>query len=437
MLGPVEVLVDGERVALAAKPRALLAVLALHANRPLTTDRLVDVLWDERPPERAVKALQVYVSQLRKALGAERLETVGAGYALAADDGELDLARFEGLVRDARSELERGEAAAAAETLGSALALWRGPALAGLGSGRFWEEEAGRLEELRLAALEERTDAELALGRHTRLAPELERQVAERPERERPRMQLMLALYRSGRQEEALDVFRRAREDLVERLGIEPSPALRELHGRILRQEPDLAAPRAVPGRAQGVAQPRRRRRALAAGAVLVAAAGTAAGLAVAFGGGSGGGDTALEGYVLKIENFLAQSHEARGEIVDAIAAARRCRIPPARAAAAIQRVQGSRQSLLQQLAALSVPPRPEALRSFDLLQRAAQASIAADWRYRDWLRGRRRCIRGASPPAAVGRLDERATRLKASFVAAFDPLARRFHARAWRSRDF
>jgi hypothetical protein len=183
----------------------------------------------------------------------------------------------------------------------------------------------------------------------------------------------------------------------------------------------------------------RRRRRLLAAGAVLVAA-GLAAGLALALGGGGGSpaqdDAAALHGYVLKLENFLAQSHDAHRQIVDAIVGARACTLTPRRAAAAIESVQRSRQSLLQQLAALSVPSRPAALRSFDLLQRAAQASIAADWRYRDWLRGRRRCGKAALP-ADVLALDTRATRLKAAFVAAFDPLAHRFGAAEWRGRDF
>jgi DNA-binding SARP family transcriptional activator len=441
LLGPVEVSVDGERVALPAKPRALLALLALHANRPLPNDRLVDLLWDERPPDRAVKTLQVYVSQLRKALGPDRLATAGGGYALSLSEEELDVTRFERLVREGAEQVGRGDAAAGSETLTAALELWRGDPLADLGPESVWRDEAARLEELHCSALEERAEAGLALGRHAQLSAELERLVAARPERERPRAQLMLALYRSGRQEEALEVYRRTREDLVERLGIEPGPELRELHGRILRQDPELAVPPVRSEQPTTTAARRRRPRAVIAGLVALAVVGTGVGLAVALGGGGGSAsqqqDPALEGYVLKLENFLGQSHDARRQIVATIAAARSCGMPPRRAAAAISRVERSRQSLLQQLAALAVPSQPAALRTFDLLQRAAQASITADWQYRDWLRARRRCVRGASPPATVLDSDARATRLKASFVAAFAPLARRFHAAEWRDADF
>jgi DNA-binding SARP family transcriptional activator len=387
-----------------------------------------------------VKTLQVYVSQLRKAVGPERLATAGGGYALSLSEEELDLTRFERLVREGTDQVGRGEAAAGAETLTAALELWRGEPLADLGSEAVWRDEAARLEELHCAALEEHAEAELALGRHAQLVPELERLVAARPERERPRAQLMLALYRSGRQEEALEVYRRTREDLVERLGIEPGPELRELHGRILRQDPELAAPRTRTEPARATSR-RRRPRAVIAALAALAVVGTGVGLAVAFGGGGNGGvpqqDPALEGFVLKLENFLGQSHGARRQIVATIAAARSCGMPPRRAAAAISRVERSRQSLLQQLAALAVPSQPAALRTFDLLQRAAQASITADWQYRDWLRARRRCVRGASPPRTVLASDARATRLKASFVAAFGPLARRFHAAQWRDADF
>jgi hypothetical protein len=257
----------------------------------------------------------------------------------------------------------------------------------------------------------------------------------------------MLALYRSGRQEEALDVYRRTREDMVERLGIEPGPELRGLHGRILRQDPELAVARPSVASSAGSPVQRRRPRAVIAGIVALAVVGAGVGLAFALEGNGGrggaaptrdaGADSALAGYVLKIENFLGQSREARHQIVATIAAARSCTMPPRRAAAAISRVERSRQSLLEQLAALEVPAHPAALRTFGLLQRAAQASIAADWQFRDWLRARSRCVRGASPPPAVLTSDARATRLKTSFVAAFAPLARRFHAAAWQDEDF
>ena len=430
LLGPVEALVDGQPVALPAKQRAVLAALALDLGRPVSTDRLVDILWDERPPEQAVKTLQVYVSQLRRALGADAIETVGSGYRLAAAT-KIDVAELDRLPPE------------------EALALWRGPALAGLDE-PYWRPEAARLEGLRLAALEDLADTELEHGRHARLVPELERRAAEHPERERLHAQLMLALYRSGRQEEALDVYRRTRQDLVERLGIEPGPELRGLHSRILRHDPELATPRAPS--ATGVSgaldkasaldkpsattgAPRSRRRLIVAAAVGVAA-GIAA-IVVVFTSGSSGDSSALRAYVLKVENFLGQSHEAHREIVNTIVAARTCALPNAKAAAAIDRVQRSRQSLLQQLAALSVPSQPGALRSFDLLQRAAQASIAADWRYRDWLRARPACVRGAPAPPQVLALDRRATGLKTALVSAFAPLARRFQAREWRSLDF
>ena len=174
LLGPVEALVDGEPVALPAKQRALLAALALEHGRAVSTDRLVDILWGEWPPEQAVKTLQVYVSQLRRSLGADAIETVGSGYRLAAET-RVDVAELDRLAPE------------------EALALWRGPALADLDEPHFGAE-AARLEGLRLAALENLAEAELAAGRHARLVPELERSAAEHPERERLRAQLMLAL---------------------------------------------------------------------------------------------------------------------------------------------------------------------------------------------------------------------------------------------------
>jgi DNA-binding SARP family transcriptional activator len=432
LLGPVEVLVDGHPVPLPPKPRALLALLALELGRAVSTDRIVDTLWDEAPPEQAIKTVQVYVSQLRRTLGADRIETVGGGYRLAAERVALDSAHFERLVREGRTQLDRGEPAQAAEALEDALALWHGPALADLP----WRDEAARLEELRLGALEALADAELELGHHARLVPELEQRTLERPERERTLAQLMLALYRSGRQEEALDAFHRAREGLVERLGVEPGPELRDLQQRILRQDPELAAPRAQRPTTPPAEPPSRRRWVPAAAVVLLAVAGAAVALVLVLGGSSGDG-AGVRSYVLKVENFLGQSHDAHGEIVQAIVAARRCTTPPARSAAAIERVERSRQSLLEQLAATSVPSDPQALRSFDLLQQAVQASIAADWRFRDWLRAQRRCPQDAPLPQSLLALDARATRLKASFVDAFDPLARRFDAVEWKGRDF
>jgi DNA-binding SARP family transcriptional activator len=227
ILGPLEVLRDGARVDLGgAKQHALLACLLLDANRVVSTERLIDALWEESPPEQARKALQVYVSQLRKALGQGRILTRNPGYLLRLEDGELDLERF-------RRLREKGE-------LAQALALYRGPPLADFEGERFAESEIARLQELRLATSEDRIEADLAAGRHAALVGELESLVVEHPLRERLRGQLMLALYRSGRQAEALEAFQSARRALVDELGIEPSRGLRDLQHAILEQEPAL-----------------------------------------------------------------------------------------------------------------------------------------------------------------------------------------------------
>lgn len=230
ILGPVEV-VDGERVvALAgAKHRALLAMLLLHANEVVSTERLIDALWEGNPPETARKALQVYVSQLRKALGTDRLQTRAPGYLVALEEDELDLARFQRL--------------AAAGNPREALSLWRGPPLAEFAYARFARDGITRLEELHLACLEQRVELDLAAGHHAQLAGELEALVAEHPLRERLRAQLMLALYRSGRQAEALASYQAVRRALVDELGIEPDRSLRELEQAILRQDPSLDLP--------------------------------------------------------------------------------------------------------------------------------------------------------------------------------------------------
>src|SRR5436189_1230445 len=249
LLGPVEAVIDGRPVALpAAKPRALLAVLLLDRNRVVSVGRLVEDLWGDEPPETATKALQGYVSQLRKALGADRRLTKPPGYSLRAEDGELDLDRFEVLAREGRELLGSGESKAAAKRLAEALELWRGTPFAEFESEPFARDAGARLEDARLAALEDRIEADLALGRHARLVPELEELVAREPLLERPRGQLMVALYRSGRQADALELYRRTRELYVEELGIEPGPALQELERAVLRQDPSLQAPpRAAP----------------------------------------------------------------------------------------------------------------------------------------------------------------------------------------------
>jgi DNA-binding SARP family transcriptional activator/tetratricopeptide (TPR) repeat protein len=227
ILGPLEVFSDGQALDLGgAKQRALLAVLLLDANNVVSTDRLIDALWEDDPPESAQKALQVYVSRLRKLLGKERLQTKAPGYLLQLEDGELDLDRF-------RELQERGRPA-------EALSIWRGPPLSDFAHQRFAQPEIARLEDLRLACLEERIEQDLQARRHTELTGELEALVAEHPLRERLRGQLMLALYRSGRQAEALDAYQAARRALVDELGIDPSRELRELHQRILNQDAGL-----------------------------------------------------------------------------------------------------------------------------------------------------------------------------------------------------
>jgi DNA-binding SARP family transcriptional activator len=236
VLGPLEVVEDGRELSLGGtKQRALLANLLLRANQVVSSERLIDELWGESPPATAAKAIQVYVSNLRKQLG-ERLLTRSPGYVLQVDPDEFDLARFEELLDKARKAAPH----AAAESLRSALALWRGPALADLAYESFAQTDIARLEELRLAAWEERVEADLAVGRHAELVPELESLVARHPLRERLRSQLMLALYRSGRQAEALKVYQDARQTLTEELGLEPSPALQRLERAILAQDPAL-----------------------------------------------------------------------------------------------------------------------------------------------------------------------------------------------------
>jgi DNA-binding SARP family transcriptional activator len=247
ILGPLEVSEAGKALRLpGSKARAVLSILLLHANEAVSMERLIDELWGENPPETAANTLQVHVSQLRKALprGKDVLLTRGRGYLLKVEPEALDLARFEQLSRDARSDLAAGNPIAAAGKLREALDLWRGPPLADL-SGEFAAQpEIARLEEEHLVALEDRIEADLALARHDAVIGELEEIVAAHPLRERPRRMLMLALYRSGRQAEALALYQKTRRELVEELGIEPSPALQRLEKAILMQDPSLDAPR-------------------------------------------------------------------------------------------------------------------------------------------------------------------------------------------------
>jgi predicted ATPase/DNA-binding SARP family transcriptional activator/peroxiredoxin len=227
LLGPLAVVADGRPVDLAArKPRALLVLLLLDPNRLVASERLIEALWDGQPPATAQKALQVYVSQLRRVLGRDRLETVRSGYRIRVEKDELDLLEFQALRQAGR--------------LQEALALWRGPALADLLDEPFAQAESRRLEELRLACLETRIESDLDHGRHLDLVPELEALVLEHPLRERFRSRLMLALYRSGRQADALRCYQEARRELVDILGIEPGDELQELQRRILNHDPGL-----------------------------------------------------------------------------------------------------------------------------------------------------------------------------------------------------
>jgi len=258
ILGPVEAVADAGPLPLGApKQRALLAFLLLNANTVVSRDRLVDALWGASPPRAAVSSLQVYIHGLRRAVGADRIETHGTGYRLRLDPAELDFAGFERLVERATEAFAAGRPADAAEDLRRALGLWAGSPLADLGGEPMAEAEAAQLEERRLRALELLHDAELALGRHDELVPELERLVAAEPYRERFRAQHVLALYRAGRQTDALEAYRAARELLVHELGVDPGPELQELERRILRHDPALAAPEAqAPARVQLPAAP-------------------------------------------------------------------------------------------------------------------------------------------------------------------------------------
>jgi predicted ATPase/DNA-binding SARP family transcriptional activator len=247
ILGPLEALVEGRDVALAgSKRRALLALLLVHANETISIERLIDELWGESPPATAARTVQAHVSRLRKALGVGNdtdgvIVTRERGYELTLDPERLDALRFERLVAEGRSELAAGDPNRAAAAFEAALALWRGAPLAGLANEPFVQREAARLEDLRLAALEDLGEAKLALGRHGELVGQLEAVIGEHPYRERLRAQLMLALYRCERQADALQAYQDARRTLVEELGIEPGEHLRELERAILAQDSALA----------------------------------------------------------------------------------------------------------------------------------------------------------------------------------------------------
>jgi DNA-binding SARP family transcriptional activator len=271
VLGPLEVLDAGQVLPLGSgRQRALLALLLVHPNEALAVDRIVDELWEGSPPATAAKIVQVYVSQLRKALGEGRIVTQRPGYLLRVEVGELDVDRVAAL----RAQALEADPAATAGLLREALAVWRGEPLADLNYNGFVQPELARLGELRLAVLEDRIDADLALGRHADLLPELESLVARHPLQERLRAQQMLALYRCGRQANALAAYQDARRTLDTQLGIQPGEQLRTLEQAILNQDATLAAPAPTP-EARAAARGRRRglRLVVAAAALLLVAA--------------------------------------------------------------------------------------------------------------------------------------------------------------------
>ena len=298
ILGPLEVVEDGNPVALGTlKERLVLGVLLLHANEFVSRERLIDDLWGEAPPPTARKAVNVYVSQLRKSLGrtdADPIATASGGYRLQVEPEAIDASRAQLLVASAREHVARGELESAAERFRQALGLWRGPTLAGLQLESRGRDEVAALDELRLAALMDRIDCDLALGRHEQVLGELNVLVREHPLRERLRAQQMLGLYRADRQADALEAYAEARRTLVDDLGIEPSEALQRLQQAILRHDRSLEAPEGTASvngfsAADGPQSPqpaisgpprsrsKRRRLALAGLVVLVAGGATAA----------------------------------------------------------------------------------------------------------------------------------------------------------------
>jgi DNA-binding SARP family transcriptional activator/pimeloyl-ACP methyl ester carboxylesterase len=260
LLGPVELgRRDGSAAAVGSRlERTLLAALAVNAGLVVPADVLVDALWPSRPPPTARHALQVHVSSLRRRLAASPspLEARPSGYVLKLDPGQLDTERFESLAATGRAELASGHAVRAAEVLAAALAVWRGPAMADVPQDRLTEAEAARLEEARRATEEDLVDAELAAGRSGRAAELAEALAAAEPLRERRWGQLLLALYRCGRQAEALRRFVAVRDLLRDELGVDPGPALRELHRRVLAHDPALAHPPAAPAPTAEAATP-------------------------------------------------------------------------------------------------------------------------------------------------------------------------------------
>ncbi len=273
ILGPLEVVHEGQTLPLGgAQQRALLALLLISRDEVVATERLIDELWGEHVPLTAAKTVQGYISNLRKVLTNGVIETRGRGYRLVVEPDDLDARRFETLVEEGREALAGGDAAGAAKRLRDALALWRGPPLAGFEYEDWAQPERSRLEELRLLALEERVEAELRQDGAGRLVPELRSLVAEYPLRERIRAQLMLALYRSGRQAEALETYAEIRRRLIEELGIEPGHELQALQRQVLAQDPALGVVR----RPWPLVGSRGRRRLFVAGALLLTLAAAA-----------------------------------------------------------------------------------------------------------------------------------------------------------------
>ncbi|MCA1702838.1 MAG: AfsR/SARP family transcriptional regulator, partial [Actinobacteria bacterium] len=258
ILGPLEVADEGRPVALpGSRERAVLVLLLLSSNRVVPAERLVEDLWGGKAQKGAAGALRVFVSRLRKALreagGDAIVLTKPPGYLLQIERDALDAARFEDLLTEGREHAARGDHETAAARLRQALSLWRGPALADMADTLVAQAEAARLEEARLAALEERVEADLACGRHMEVVPELDQLTTAHPLRERLWGQRMVALYRSGRQADALRVYQELRRLLDEELGLEPNPEVTRLENAILRHAPELETPGL---RAHGVPEP-------------------------------------------------------------------------------------------------------------------------------------------------------------------------------------
>ena len=245
VLGPIEVVAEnGESLALGGNgPRALLAALLLQEGRVVPRDWLIEALW-QWPPPSASHAVEVYVSRLRSTLGGDRIVSQGHAYRASVGPDELDLTRFRALAHTGRNAVRRGDLERGADALAAALAIWSGAPLACLNGEPLAAEARRYLEEERLATIEAALDCRLALGHHEELVPELHELTGAHPTRERLSARLMLALYRDGRQVDALDVFRRVRDRLSDELGIEPGPDLKDMQLRILRQDPTLTAAR-------------------------------------------------------------------------------------------------------------------------------------------------------------------------------------------------